>query len=181
VSEGERNGKAVMFVTVGTDHHPFDRMIKWIDNWLEAGGSGRATCFVQSGTSARPRLADGAEYVGYEDMERLMSEATVIVSHGGPGSIMLAAALGKRPVVIPRRHGLGEHVDDHQVTFARRLAAGGTIELAESEERLAEVLELGAQGALTTGTRRNGDSVAATIERFEALVQELCGNRSERG
>ncbi|MGH2812196.1 MAG: glycosyltransferase [Actinomycetota bacterium] len=169
----ERDGTPAIFVTVGTDHHPFARLIEWVDTWLEAGGGERARCFVQSGTSPRPRHAEAADYLAYEEMERLMSGATVIVSHGGPGSIMQAAALGKRPIVIPRRHRLGEHVDDHQVAFARRLAAEGTIELAESEDRLHDVLDLGASGALATGRRRDGEAVIEAVRRFEALVSAL--------
>ena len=62
-----------------------------------------------------------------------MREAAVVVCHGGPGTIMLAATMGKRPIVVPRRKAAGEHVDDHQHAFTRRIAADGAIILAESE------------------------------------------------
>jgi UDP-N-acetylglucosamine transferase subunit ALG13 len=174
----ETNGKPVIFVTVGTDHHPFGRLVSWTDNWLEAGGEKRARCFVQRGTSPSPRLAEAVEYVGYDDMERLMTDATVVVTHGGPGSIMQAAALGKRPLVIPRRRDLGEHVDDHQVAFARRLAREGSIELAETEEDFRAALELGASGDLGASRRPEGESVEATVERFEGYVSALFSDAS---
>ena len=28
----------MIFVTVGTDHHPFDRLIEWTDAWAAEGG-----------------------------------------------------------------------------------------------------------------------------------------------
>ena len=31
----------LVFVTVGTDHHPFDRLIHWMDRWLELVGPER--------------------------------------------------------------------------------------------------------------------------------------------
>ena len=47
--------RPAVFVTVGTDDHPFNRLIRWIDRWLEAGGRERASCFIQFGTSEAPR------------------------------------------------------------------------------------------------------------------------------
>ena len=31
-------GEPLLLVTVGTDHHPFDRLIRWADAWLAAEG-----------------------------------------------------------------------------------------------------------------------------------------------
>ena len=89
-----------MFASVGTDYHPFDRLSRWIDSWLEAGGSESARCFVQTGTSAVPRLAEHRQYLGHAEMEAMVREAAVVVCHGGPGTIMLASTLGKRPIVV---------------------------------------------------------------------------------
>jgi UDP-N-acetylglucosamine transferase subunit ALG13 len=93
----------LVFVSVGTDYHPFDRLSRWMDGWLEAGGAGVARCFVQTATSAVPRLAEHRQYLGHAEMEAMVREAAVVVCHGGPGTIMLAATLGKRPIVVPRR------------------------------------------------------------------------------
>ena len=50
--------------------------------------------------------------------------------------------MGAVPIVVPRQHRLGEHVDDHQVAFSRRLAAdGGGIHLAETEAELHRLLD----------------------------------------
>ncbi|HBW18036.1 MAG TPA: hypothetical protein DEH11_02965, partial [Actinobacteria bacterium] len=45
-------------VTVGTDHHPFDRLISWINDWLGQHPEHADTFFVQSGAaSVRPASA----------------------------------------------------------------------------------------------------------------------------
>jgi UDP-N-acetylglucosamine transferase subunit ALG13 len=49
---------------------------------------------------------------------------------------MLARRCGKRPIVMPRRHHLGEAVDDHQMPLARRLADAGLVTLVEDEAAL---------------------------------------------
>jgi UDP-N-acetylglucosamine transferase subunit ALG13 len=162
-----------VFVSVGTDFHPFDRLCRWVEAWLADGGCELARCFVQSGTSAPPRNAEHEQYLGYPQMERLIREATVVVTHGGPGTIMLASTLGKRPIVVPRCKAQGEHVDDHQRQFARRIAAGGAIVLAETEESF--------RGYLDSVLRRNGgdplpprsEHAADAVARFERLVDGL--------
>ena len=160
-------------MSVGTDFHPFDRLCRWVDAWLADGGEQVARCFVQTGTSTPPEHADHGQYLGHEQMEAMMREAAVVVCHGGPGTIMLAATMGKRPIVVPRRKAAGEHVDDHQHAFTRRIATDGAIILAESESEfrgyLSGVLHTNGGEPLPPRLNRPEDAV----RRFEELVERL--------
>ena len=49
---------------------------------------------------------------------------------------MLARRFGHRPIVVPRRRHLGEHVDDHQLSLATRLARAGVVTLLEDTSAL---------------------------------------------
>lgn len=69
-----------------------------------------------------------------------MRQARAVVVHGGIGSVLLAHACGKRPIVVPRRADLGENIDDHQLAFARRLADAELITLVEDPEQLPATL-----------------------------------------
>ena len=161
-----------MFVSVGTDFHPFDRLCRWVDDWLADGGAG-ARCFVQSGTSTPPSRAEHAQYLGYPEMERMIRDAVAVVCHGGPGTIMLASTLGKRPIVVPRRSADGEHVDDHQSRFVHRIERDGAVVVAETEEQfrahLDAVIRRNGDGALPRQSQHSADAVA----RFEQLVDGL--------
>src|SRR5919201_954053 len=101
--------RPLVFVTVGTDHHQFDRLIGWIDTWMLGGAKDRVRCLIQCGTSNPPIWADFDQYFGYQQMETLFAEASAVVCHGGPGTVMMARWAGKQPIVVPRRHDLGEH------------------------------------------------------------------------
>jgi len=46
----------LVLVTVGTDHHPFDRLVGWIDRWAPPG---RVRLVVQYGTAVPPRGLSG--------------------------------------------------------------------------------------------------------------------------
>ena len=130
----------LVLVTVGTDHHPFDRLVDWVDRWL-AETTHAVRCVVQHGTSRAPHVADGQPKFRHTELQRLVAEAHVVVCHGGPGTIMDCRQVGLTPIVVPRRHDLGEHVDNHQVRFTRRIAESGLIQLAESEPRLRELVD----------------------------------------
>jgi UDP-N-acetylglucosamine transferase subunit ALG13 len=64
-------------------------------------------------------------FVPYEELRRLVSEARIVVTHAGAGSALLALGQGKRPVLVPRLAQHGEAIDDHQVSFAKRMAGLG--------------------------------------------------------
>jgi UDP-N-acetylglucosamine--N-acetylmuramyl-(pentapeptide) pyrophosphoryl-undecaprenol N-acetylglucosamine transferase len=54
-----------------------------------------------------------------------IAAADVVVAHAGTGIALTALEAGKLPVLVPRRAGLGEHVDDHQAQIGRQLGATG--------------------------------------------------------
>jgi len=167
------DGLPLVFASVGTDYHPFDRLSRWMDAWLEAGGSDSARCFVQTGTSAVPRLAEHRQYLGHAEMEAMVRAAAVVVCHGGPGTIMLASTLGKRPIVVPRRKRYGEHVDDHQCSFTERIAGEGAIVLAQSEEELRTCLDAALGRDSEAKLPPTGAGPARAVAMFEQLVDEL--------
>jgi UDP-N-acetylglucosamine transferase subunit ALG13 len=169
---GGRTGRSV-FVTVGTDHHPFERLIAWIDRWQSASAPSGVETFVQYGTGSRPAVADGGDYVSHDDMAARISTAGAIVCHGGPGTIIDCLRSGTKPIVVPRRHALGEHVDDHQVRFSRRLQASGYVHVADTEEELGRLLDAALSGAPEFVAAQTEDLVRGSVERFAQIAREL--------
>ena len=102
-----------------------------------------------------------------------MRAATAVVCHGGPGTIMLALHFGRKPIVVPRQQALGEHVDDHQTVFARRLAAEGEIDLAETEESFRHLLDTAIAHGSPVHRSRRPRATDATVRRFRELVDEM--------
>lgn len=121
----------LVLVAVGTDHHRFDRLIEWVEDWLD-GREYSVRCLVQHCTSRAPRNAEAHAYLQYDELQAAMSEAAVVVSHGGPGTLTEARSHGHLPICVPRDPANGEHVDGHQLRFARHLAKAGMVTLAET-------------------------------------------------
>ena len=117
----------MIFLTVGACDLPFDRAVTAVDS-LASEGVFTEEVFAQIGHSRPPtsRLPF-ARFLSYEEMNDRANDASLIISQGGPGSIMLALAREKIPIVIPRQKAFGEQVDDHQVLFTEKLAAENKI------------------------------------------------------
>lgn len=63
--------------------------------------------------------------LSFGDVCEQIRRASVAVTHAGAGSTLLCIEQGKHPVMVPRRSSRGEHVDDHQLPFAEKLATAG--------------------------------------------------------
>lgn len=162
--------KPLIVALVGTDHHPFDRLVRWVDAWA---GARDARVVVQHGTASPPEHAEGVRLLPGDELAELLASATAVVSHGGPGTIAAVRAAGRLPIVIAREAKRGEHVDDHQMRFVAAAARAGEIRAVDDEAALTATLD----GAVADPARfrvppRSHD-VSATVERFGRLVDAL--------
>lgn len=165
-----------LFVTVGTHEQPFDRLMRAIDSLVDDDGEVHGLAvFCQYGYSTYvPRVASSAMLNASEFHEH-MNNATVIVSHGGPGSIMPGLNGGHRMVLVPRQRRFGEHVDDHQVAFCQRIGAAYRIPVVEDIADLdpAILTASNAPERLTEGD----DRITASLQTLSHLIAELVTSR----
>ena len=126
----------MIVVTVGTHEQPFDRLVQ-----AAADLGGDEALVVQYGTSqVRAGRGEWHDYLSFDELADLARDARVFVCHAGVGSIVLARRYGHRPIVVPRKHELGEHVDDHQLSLARRLGRAGVVTVLEDADDLGAVV-----------------------------------------
>ncbi len=166
-------------VTVGTDHHRFDRLMDWLEHW-NAERPGAVRWIVQHGSS---RPLDGAENVGLlprDGLLELLRGADLVLTQGGPGGIMDSRACGTVPIVVPRLARLDEVVDDHQVAFARQLARGGLVVVAESEPDLHAALDRAVSDPAALVVGESVSDVSQTVARFADLVGQLLVRKPAR-
>jgi UDP-N-acetylglucosamine transferase subunit ALG13 len=159
-------------VTVGTDHHRFDRLMDWIDDWNRAH-PGAVDWTVQHGSSRPLTDVEGFALKPHQDLLDDLQRADLVVTQGGPGGIMDSRACGVLPIVVPRLSHLGEVVDDHQVAFSRQLAATGLVALAESRTDLHALLDDAVDHPERFVVSDEPVDVTHTVEKFQALVEAL--------
>ena len=168
----------LVLTTIGTDHHPFTRLVRWVDGWA-AERTGLVRSVIQSGTSDPPEESEWRDYVPHDELQTLLDQASAVVSHGGPGTIIECRRRGIVPIVVPRRPELGEHVDDHQVRFSRVLASSGHVVVPEREDDLRTELSRVMVDRDAFRTPTDGEDANAAVNRFSELVGMLVIGRSD--
>jgi UDP-N-acetylglucosamine transferase subunit ALG13 len=108
-----------IFVTVGTHHQPFDRLVHAAAALARSGHS----VTLQRGTSTAAAPGCVVQDFMPPDAWRDAAEgAAVVVTHAGPASIQAVVRSGKVPIVVPRRPLWREHVDRHQLAYGRLIS-----------------------------------------------------------
>ncbi len=74
--------------------------------------------------------------------ETLFEDARIVVAHAGIGSILMAKRLRKPLIIVPRRHALGEHRNDHQIATAREVEGTLGVRVAWQIEDLRALVEV---------------------------------------
>ncbi len=173
----ESSGIERLFVTVGTDYHRFDRMVWWLDEWFATKPEVQGA-IVQRGTSAKSEHVESVDYLQRTQLVEEFQQATVVVCHGGPATILECRSNGIVPIVVPREEKYDEHVNDHQVDFCERLAAHGEIQMARTKDEFFRLLNLAVERGAPEVAVDDGHA-AVSINKFEDQMVELLGPRAE--
>ena len=113
-------------VTVGT-HGPFDRLIREVEKAVMEGKiSAGVVAQVGSGGHKSTRFKC-FESCDPQEMERLLNESRLLITHAGTGSILSGLKAGCRVIAITRQAAHGEHYDDHQVEILDEMVSRGAI------------------------------------------------------
>ena len=161
----------MIFVTVGTHEQQFNRLVSYMDEWASLHDE---EVVIQSGFSTyEPKSAKYSKLYPYKTMVELVDKARTVITHGGPSSFIMPLQIGKVPVVVPRMKEFDEHVNDHQLDFARAVAERqGNIIVIEDVTKLSETLDNyetivnGMKNGLTSNNEK-------FCNRFEELVDEM--------
>lgn len=116
-------------VTIGSEQFPFARGLEAAKDALD----GVATSWQTGNTPADGLGLEGEVRAWWPGSELATKarEADVVLTHAGVGSILMVLRTGRCPVVIPRLHSLGEHIDDHQLQLSNTLAERDLVVVAE--------------------------------------------------
>jgi UDP-N-acetylglucosamine transferase subunit ALG13 len=174
-----------ILVILGTDHHRFDRLVGWLDAFLEQPGNESLRALAQLGDTAPPRLAEGVGIVPYDELQRLMRQATAVVTHGGPATMLEVRKQGRKPLVVPRDPALGEHVDQHQQEFSRRMGKLGLVTLCEERgaflDTLAAILKDPEDHAVSEQENdRDRAQVAAAVATTGSIIDRLAAGHQRK-
>lgn len=155
-----------MFVTVGNATQGFTRLLEAVDTAAGNGVFGDEKVFMQAGNNPHFQATHCQQepFVEMQRFEALLKEATLVISHGGAGTLINLLQNGRIPIVMPRQREYSEHVDDHQIELVRALASEGRVIAVYTPEELAP--------AVLNRKRQETQIVPAGESPMVALVSE---------
>ncbi|MDR2018245.1 MAG: hypothetical protein LBQ00_05155 [Syntrophobacterales bacterium] len=126
----------MIFVTVGNSIKgvEFRRLIQKIDEIAEELDE---EVVAQIGLiEDEPKHMKWFQHLNFIDILKYFKEASMIIGHGGVGTIINAIQYKKPLVLVPRSSAEGEHHDDHQMELARQLKGAEGIFVVDNIENL---------------------------------------------
>jgi len=110
---------SVIFVALGTHPKPMTRLITRLGALAAEHGW---DVLVQTAASVpRDDRLTMRSVLPHDEFLEAIRRAEVVISHAGPATLAAVRSAGKTAIVVPRSPRHGEHVDDHQERYARRL------------------------------------------------------------
>lgn len=133
----------MILVMLGTQNNSFHRLLEEIDKLIEKEII-KEDVIVQAGyTKYESKNMEIFDLIPRDELEKYQSEARIIITHGGVGSIISSLKLGKKVIAVPRYHEYLEHVNNHQTeivdTFDQKGYIIGIKQVSELEGALKKI------------------------------------------
>jgi len=131
----------LIFVTVGTQDVPFDRLINSVESEIKKGNITEEV-IVQSGPSKKTSdLMKIVNYMDIDEFKNSIKKAKLVITHGGVGTIIDSLNAGKTVIVAPRLAKYKEHVNDHQLQIVKKFSDLGYIIPLKDTKKLGKALK----------------------------------------
>ena len=131
----------MIFVTLGTQDKPFERLLASIEEQIEKGNIIEEVVVQAGYTKYATEKMQVFDLVDREEFVRLVNECNILITHGGLGSILTGLKNNKKVIACPRLYKYGEHMNDHQMQIVSVFAKEGYLLEYQENDDLGEVLK----------------------------------------
>jgi len=159
------------FISVGNATQPFNRFLDMIVQFAPILPHPLRVQYGYNKFSCDDCQA--FDFLTMTTFEKFVIDSDLLIFHAGAGSIMSAIRMGKVPVVMPRRKMFGEHVNDHQFLFAKKMAQNKKIALVHEPSELQEAI-------VSTQTIKQDNKVPLSSSQMLLFVKETIDKYAEQ-
>ncbi len=158
----------MIFLTVG--HKEFDRLVQNTDN-ITNELSGEVVMQIGDRPKYFPKNVKYFRFLTHNEIEEYFQKAKLIIAHCSIGPIINARKYARPLIMVPRLFCYREHVDDHQLEFAKLLAKQKNIrgiKLVFDIDELKEIIEetLSSKEEVSFETNKEGERLLNTLNKF---------------
>ena len=133
----------LILVTLGTNDKSFIRLIKKIEELIDKKMITEKVVVQAGFTKYESEKLEIFDLIPMDKFNELMEECSLLITHGGVGTIISGLKNNKKVVAVPRLAKYGEHVNDHQLQIIDNFSEAGYIlgmhELEELEDKILQV------------------------------------------
>lgn len=131
----------MILVLLGTQNNSFHRLLEEIQKNIDNGNI-KEDVIVQKGhTKFESKDMTLYNQLPSQEIEKLVEEANLVITHGGVGSIISSIERGRKVIAVPRLKKYKEHVNDHQLDIVKSFDDMGYIIGITGVEELEGVLK----------------------------------------
>lgn len=131
----------MVLVLLGTGQYSFERLLKEVEKCIEQNII-KDEVIVQAGhTKYDTTKMQILDIISIEELQKLILEADLIITHGGVGSITQALKSNKKIIAVPRLKKFGEVANDHQLQIVENFANKGYLKGVFEIEELSNVIK----------------------------------------
>ncbi len=131
----------MIFVTLGTQDKSFDRLLKSIDEEIEKGNI-KEKVIVQAGfTKYKTKNMEIHYLFEKEEFDKYIKECSLLITHGGVGSILSGLRNNKVVIASPRLSKYNEHMNDHQVQIVSKFSKDGLLLAYNENDDLSNLIK----------------------------------------
>ena len=113
----------MIFVTLGNDKHPFNRLLGRIEQISKEDSEFKFK--IQSGHTSMEEAKNISvkKFFDKEAFYKNIKNSQVTITHAGAGTLIKLIQANKKPIVVPRLLKYKEHLNDHQLEIANEFYA----------------------------------------------------------
>ncbi len=133
----------MILVTLGTQDKQFVRLLKAIDQEIEKGNI-KEKVIVQAGFTVdkyQTKNMEMFDLLDREEFNKLVNECSLLITHGGVGSILTGLKANKKIIACPRLFKYKEHMNNHQVQIINEFEKAGYILGYNENDKLSDILK----------------------------------------
>ena len=131
----------MILVILGTQDKDFSRLLKVVDKEIE-NGTIKEKVVVQAGqTKYESKNMEIFDLISEPEFEKLIDEASLIITHGGVGSILAGIKKNKKIIAAARLSKNQEHHNDHQKQIIKEFADKGYLLELRDFNKLGKLIE----------------------------------------
>jgi len=131
----------LILILLGTQDKPFTRLLEVVDKAIKKGDIKEEVIAQIGFTKYSSENIKTFDLIPKDEYEKIISEADLIITHAGVGSILTGLKKNKKVIAAARLKEYGEHTNNHQLEILNEFNNKGYILKLDKFNELPKILK----------------------------------------